>query len=272
MVIRIFDVAHGFCAYVVSDNGNTMLLDCGHNDETQFYPADYLLAANSSGIERFFVLNYDEDHLSGLPRLRQLENRIPIRVLNRNVSITGDQLRTLKRQSGPLGPGMVSLLSMIDTYTAVVTSPPLYTSLDYAVFSNDYPAFQDTNNLSLVLFLHFPGLSIVFPGDLEVAGWKALLQQLVFRQHLAKVNIFVASHHGRKSGYAEEVFQLCKPDVVIISDESKQFATQDVDYAQHAKGITWNQTEIRKVLTTRNDGMLTITSRLDTGYHIQASK
>jgi len=84
-----------------------MLIDCGHNDETHFYAADYLLATNCSAIERFFVLNYDEDHLSGLPRLRQMENRIPIRILNRNTSITGAQLRALKRQTGPLGPGMV---------------------------------------------------------------------------------------------------------------------------------------------------------------------
>jgi len=272
MVTRIFDVAHGFCAYVVSDNGNTMLIDCGHNDETHFYPADYLLATNCSAIERFFVLNYDEDHLSGLPRLRQMENRIPIRILHRNESITGAQLRALKRQAGALGPGMVSLLGMIDAYTLTVTSPPLYTNLDFAVFYNVYPDFEDTNNLSLVLFLHYPGLSIVFPGDLEKAGWRTLLRQPVFRQHLAKVNIFVASHHGRESGYANEVFQFCNPAVVIISDESKQFDTQETNYAQHAIGITWNQGETRRVLTTRNDGMLTISTRVGAPYFIQATK
>ena len=167
---------------------------------------------------------------------------------------------------------MVSLLGMVDAYTFTVTSPPVYTTLDVAVFYNDYPAFDDTNNLSLVLFLHYPGLSIVFPGDLEKAGWKTLLQQPVFRQHLAKVNIFVASHHGRESGYANEVFQFCNPEVVIISDESKQFETQETNYAQHARGITWNQTETRRVLTTRNDGMLTISPSIGAPYFIQATK
>src|SRR5437879_6082142 len=124
MDIRIFDVAHGFCAYVVADNGNTMLIDCGHNDETGFYPADYLLARKCSGIERFFPLNYDEDHLSGLPRLREVKNRIPIQILHRNSSISPDQLRAIKRRGGPLGPGVAALLEMLEEYTAAVMLPP----------------------------------------------------------------------------------------------------------------------------------------------------
>lgn len=125
MQIQIFDIAHGFCAYIVADNGNNMLIDCRHNDETGFYPADYLLARNSTGIERFFVLNYDEDHISGLPRLRTVSNQIPIQILHRNKSVTPDQLRAIKRQTGgPLGLGTKALLEMMETYTAPVTLTP----------------------------------------------------------------------------------------------------------------------------------------------------
>jgi hypothetical protein len=272
MMINIFDVAHGFCGYVVADNGNTMLIDCGHNDETGFYPANYLVAVKSPGIHRFFPLNYDEDHLSGLPRLRQISYLIPIHILHRNPTITPDQLRALKLPSGPLGPGITALLDMLATYTANVSVPPVYPSVEFEVFYNSYPSFTDTNNLSQVLFLHYPGLSIVFPGDLEKAGWRTLLQRGDFRAHLARVNIFVASHHGRESGYAPEVFDVCEPDIVVISDESKQYDTQETNYGQHSTGITWNQTETRKVLTTRKDGMITITKDISSGYYVQASK
>ena len=270
MKIQIFDVAHGFCAYVVGDNGNTMLIDCGHNDETGFYPGLYLVANGCSTIHRFFALNYDEDHLSGLPTLKAF---LPIHVLHRNMSITPNQLRNLKRQAGPIGAGITALLEIMESYpTGPLTAEPAYPNLEFQFFWNVYPEFTDTNNLSLVLFLHYPGLSIVFPGDLEKAGWRNLLQRPDFRAHLARVNIFVASHHGRESGYAPEVFDVCKPDIVIISDESKQYDTQEIDYNKHAKGITWNQTDIRKVLTTRKDGMLTITKDLQSGYYVQASK
>ncbi len=274
MIIRVFDVAHGFCAYVVADSGNTLLIDCGHNDETGFYPVQGLLAAGCTGIDRFFVLNYDEDHLSGLPTLRLAGGAIPIRILHRNLSLSAQQLRALKQQSGPLGPGMVALLDMMEGYTVLETPPlpPQYQNLEYDTYCNFYPVFDDTNNLSLVLFLHTPGLSIVFPGDLEKAGWKALLAQVAFQAQLARVNVFVASHHGRESGYEPEVFTLCKPDIVIISDEAKQFDTQETNYAQHARGIRWNQTEVRKVLTTRRDGLLTITAPGGSGYYVQSSR
>ncbi|MGD0264745.1 MAG: hypothetical protein ABSD47_07280 [Candidatus Methylomirabilota bacterium] len=272
MEIRIFDVAHGFCAFVAADNRNTMLIDCGHNDETSFYPAEYLLGRRCSGIESFFSLNYDEDHLSGLPRLREVADRIPIQVFYRNKSVTSDRIRTLKWGQGPLGPGIRALLQMAETYTAAVTSPPEYQNLEFALFHNNYPDFTDTNNLSLVLFLHYPNFSIVFPGDLEGAGWRRLLQQASFRQHLVRANIFVASHHGRESGYAKETFEICKPDVIVISDEAKQYETQETAYANHARGIRWNQTQSRKVLTTRKDGMITINAEIGKGCFISAAR
>jgi beta-lactamase superfamily II metal-dependent hydrolase len=274
MQLQIFDVAHGFCAYVVADNGNTMLIDCGRNEQTGFEPGQYLASHSCTAIERFFVLNYDEDHLSGLPNLLALSQRVPIRILNRNPTISPDQLRTLKLESGLLGSGITALLEMLQTYTAPVTVPPYYVGLEYEVFYNSYPRFRDTNNLSQVVFLHFPGLSIVFPGDLEKAGWRALLSSSRFQENLRKINIFVASHHGRDSGYAPEVFQVCSPDIIVISDEAVRYETQETAYSNHSKGIRWSTGGVRKVLTTRQDGMIVVTS--GTGqpyrYHIQTSR
>ncbi len=257
MLLRIFDVAHGFCALAIADTSNIMLIDCGDNDETGFYPADYLVNSGFRGIERFFVLNFDEDHVSGLPRLRQMQDRIPVWILHKNFSITDLQLRAMKEQSGGLGPGMKSLLAMSGNYNQIVSSPPDFGLLSYEVFYNNYPTFEDTNNLSLVLFLDYPGLSIVFPGDLETAGWEALLRNASFRQHLGRVNVFVASHHGRESGYCKEVFDYCNPEIIIISDEEIKFDTQEeVDYGIHARGINWTTGGVRRVLTTRSDGMI----------------
>ena len=98
MEITIFNVEHGFCAYTIADNGNVMLVDCGHNSSTGFRPSDYLSAKGCSGIEWFVVSNYDEDHLSDLPQLRRY---LPIRSLWRNNSISIDELRGLKLQAGP---------------------------------------------------------------------------------------------------------------------------------------------------------------------------
>lgn len=186
-----------------------------------------------------------------------MQNVVPIRILHKNSSITDWQLRRLKEESGGIGPGVESLLAMSGNYNQIVTSPPDFGLLSYEVFYNSYPIFEDTNNLSVVLFLDYPGLSIVFPGDLEVAGWEALLRNISFRQHLSRVNVFVASHHGRESGYCKEVFDYCSPEIVIISDEEIKFDTQEeIDYGVHASGIRWTTGGIRRVLTTRSDGMI----------------
>jgi beta-lactamase superfamily II metal-dependent hydrolase len=255
--IRVFDVEHGFCAYIIADNGNVMLIDCGYNSSTGFRPSEYLPASGCTGIERLVISNYDEDHLDDLPYLRR---RLPIQVLHRNRSISKDELRRLKLNSGPIAPGMQSLLDMINTYTTDVTNPPELPGTDLVFFANTYPDFQDSNNLSLVTFLHYRDINMIFPGDLEKTGWQALISQQSFREHLNKVNFFVASHHGRESGYCTEVFDCCQPDLVIISDESIQYATQETAYGKHCRGIAWGDSR-RYVLTTRADGMIKIYQR-----------
>jgi beta-lactamase superfamily II metal-dependent hydrolase len=274
MEIRIFDVEHGFCAYVIGDNHNVMLIDCGHNEKTGFRPSDYLPRNRCSGVENFIVSNYDEDHISDLPNLCELKQPNGhnfIQTLVRNKSISGEELRKIKLKGGPIAPGMGSLLDMIKTYTHDVSIPSMGQDTQTRFFQNNYPDFEDTNNLSLVTFLHDHDIHLIFPGDLEKSGWLALLERKEFQEELAKTNLFVASHHGRISGYCEEVFNYCNPQLIIISDESKQYDTQDVDYSKHASGVKFGE-DNRYVLTTRNDGMITISQKPGEGPKIGTQK
>ena len=106
----------------------------------------------------------------------------------------------------------------------------------------------------MVTFIHGPRFDVVIPGDLEVAGWRKLLENEAFKSHLGRTGIFIASHHGRESGYCPEVFDYCKPEVVVFSDSSIKYATQEManTYDRHATGTTFNGTP-RNVLSTRND-------------------
>src|SRR5688500_16415117 len=51
-------------------------------------------------------------------------------------------------------------------------------------FWNSYPSFTNTNDLSLVAFIKYANFKILFPGDLELAGWQALLQRQDFRDRI----------------------------------------------------------------------------------------
>ena len=252
MRVTIHDVGHGLCVSLVHDNGNVMLWDCGSDDWGR--PSEFLREQKIQRIDRFFVTNYDEDHISDLPNLRA---KLKISLLRRNKSISPDQLKRLKRQSGRISPAMESMLNMMQEYA---DGPPInlpqFPGVDFSTFCNTFGTdFKDTNNISLVTFLECKTLRLVIPGDLEEAGWKRLLKNNEFRKQLRKVNVFLASHHGRENGYCAEVFEICKPVVVIFSDSSIKHSTQEMasTYANHASGITYRGKK-RYTLSTRNDG------------------
>lgn len=204
------------------------------------------------------IQNYDEDHLDGLPHLLRLAGSTPAVALFRNPSLNVQQLFSLK--TPPFGKGLIALSGLMRRYIwPLPANNGVPGEVWISQYCNPYPLFKDTNNLSLVTFVHGPGYTVLFAGDLERAGWQTLLLNPTFRNELALVRIFVASHHGRDDGYCKEVFRYCWPDVVIISDESIEYETQENSYGEHASGIMWNGgRDVRRVLTTRRDGDLRI--------------
>lgn len=257
MKFTIHDVGHGSCVSLIHQNGNVMLWDCGHKDENR--PSEFIPALGMSHIDYFFVTNYDEDHISDLPSLKQA---VRIRSMYRNRSISADQLRVLKLESGPISSAMESMLGMIRSYTGGPLSPvPDFPSVSYTTYCNSYgDEFPDSNNISLVTFIKCSDTKFIIPGDVEKKGWLSLLEIESFVANLSDVSVFIASHHGRENGYCKELFEVCHPDVVIFSDSNIQHATQEMSqiYADHANGINFND-ETRYVLTTRNDRTLTWT-------------
>ena len=250
---EILDVGHGFCAFIEAENKNLILIDCGMKSDPPFLPSSYLWSMGQRSIEYLFITNYDEDHISNLP---ELISNFSISIFHRNRSISRNELEMLKKENGLLSSAMISLLDMMDRYTEEVTSPPLFPGINWNWFHHAYKKdFEDTNNISHVLFFNIKGTTVLISGDLEVPGWEKHLTNPNFVSNLRKVNIFVASHHGRENGYCQEVFNHCHPNVVIISDGSKQYATQETinNYASHCSGVQFNG-QLRKVLTTRKDG------------------
>jgi len=249
--VTIHNVGHGLCVSLVHENGNVMLWDCGH--AVWKSPSEFLPAQRIDHIDHFFVTNYDEDHISDLPNLRA---KLDISILHRNTSISADQLQQLKLQSGPISPSMESMLDMIRICGGPPTIAPAFPRVRCSEFWNNYGTeFDNTNNISLVTFLECGILRLIIPEDLEVAGWKALLENDKFQRKLADVNVFIASHHGRESGYCADVFDICKPNVVVFSDSAIKNATQEMasTYESHTSGVIFNG-QTRYVLSTRNDG------------------
>lgn len=195
--LKIFDVEHGACALLTCDNGTRMMIDCGHNGDTGWRPGRYLLDQGVSRLEMLAITNYDEDHVSGLP---DLLGSVDVGWLWLNRSVTPDTIRQLKSEDG-MGRGIEALVGMASSYTGgTEAAPSTFLEVERQAFYNDYPEFDDENNLSMVVHLRIAGINFLFPGDLESSGWKALLLQPGFQKVVSETHVLIASHHGRASG------------------------------------------------------------------------
>jgi len=251
----LFDVGHGFCAYAKTPGGSDILFDCGYDNEIQFYPSTYFSDRKITRIHNLTLSHFDQDHVATLDLLRE---DIHFDGLSRNKSIPPHIVRREKEKQGTVFSGMESAIEMHSNWTHPLTVAPNYGGVKVKRFYNEYPAFTDMNNLSVVTFLEYEGCGVVVPGDLECVGWEALLKKPAFCKCLEETTYFIASHHGRNAGYCEEVFDHCQPLLILLSDKKLVHDTQEHDYTKHARGIPDSHGGTRRVLTTRNDGHIRI--------------
>jgi beta-lactamase superfamily II metal-dependent hydrolase len=272
MRIRVWDVEHGCCAmvqYVMpagfakETGGRLAMVDSGSSPD--FRPSMYIKnSLGRSSLDYLFITNADQDHMSDLKGLE--DAGITVHTLIRNPSYTAEQMRQIKRISGPLTSDATWYANACDTYKGGAPDVPFdqgMNGIKYRSFYNPYGRgpgqFMDTNNLSHVIFISYAGFVMLFPGDLEKPAWKALLQRKDFVDQLMVTDVLMASHHGRESGFCPEVFDHMKPQVVVISDKPIMHATQQTvpDYRRITTdaGIFVQTTGKRRhVLTTRRDG------------------
>lgn len=238
------------------------MLDCGFDAERGWFPS---VIYGGQLVDVLVFTNLDEDHLSDLPYVWDC---VTLGSIYSNPSLPAAALATMKREHGMnagvrhahlilsrFGPGHIGKMTNFGTVSAWG-------------YANRYGLdFSDTNNLSVATFVRWGSFTILFGGDLETAGWRALLRNPAFVADLATVTVFVASHHGRANGRCDEVFKVVRPEIVIFSDDQKQYETQETDawYRQRTSGIPVLDAtpstifpKMRHVYTTRRDGTLRI--------------
>jgi beta-lactamase superfamily II metal-dependent hydrolase len=267
MVLRIWDVEHGACAMLHHLQngvaGRLAMIDSG--DTAEWSPSACIrYGLNRTILDYLFITNADQDHMSDLQGIWDRGINVP--VWFRNPTLGPEIFRKIKEQSGPLTRDARRYLQNLSGMTVPVSQPfdEYMGGITSRVFWNSYPQFTTTNDLSLVVFIKFAAFQILFPGDLEEAGWLALLRNPDFCAELANTDILVASHHGRENGYCKQVFDYCRPQAVVMSDKSIVHDTQLMAQVyrnevmkHHPQGVIVATTGKRRhVLTTRRDGYI----------------
>lgn len=240
--------------------GRLAMIDSGHG--TCFRPSEYITKVlGRNRLDYLFITNADQDHMSDLQGLWDAGIYVP--VVHRNPSPSAAAMRAIKEQCGPLTPDAERFVQICQGFNGFITEPfdQNMSGITMSMFWNSYPQFTDTNNLSLAVFIKYRNFKILFPGDIERPGWRALLLLPSFRAELVGTDVLVASHHGRENGFCEDIFAYFTPSCVVISDKAKMHSTQETvpDYRAVVRdqGVRVRTTmKDRHVLTTRRDGWI----------------
>jgi len=260
--IIIWDVNHGNSASIKLPNGKILMLDCAANPVTEFSPI-YQTKRHWGHLD---CLNISHPHLDHISDILNIDYMKPDSL--ERPFIDHDRLR-----EGKDGEALEIINKYIDfessfSYDAPPEKHPHYTEWSDDVEINDFRLdgeHEDLNDYSSVTFLSYGSFHFAYGADLSSGGWDKLIDQegSKFKNKLAKVNFFEASHHGRENGFSPQIFSKMKPRLVLISDKEVQDTSVTGRYHDYCLGwpvINQNEEETndRYVLTTRSDGRIKI--------------
>ncbi len=269
--IIIFNVEHGQCIffYPQSNPEYGMFIDCGNTPD--FEPIDFLIKQNlihHNGqkyvLGNLTLTNYDHDHFSGIPHLR---SKAHIWTIQFAKNLNSQEIIAQKPQ---ITDALKHICDLKENYTfsPVTGFTPPYVKEAFSLTKSHLSRQEATiNNLSQMAFVEYGGNVICIAGDLEKNAWEILLKNNVsIKEWLARTDVLIAAHHGRENGYAEEIFDHCFPECVVISDKTIMHGTQEgmsQTYSNHVLGdgvvlLSGDPSQKRKVLTTRSDGNIWI--------------
>lgn len=263
----IWDVQHGSAAYLKTPADKHIVIDLGTGEKTSsFSPLMHLKNTYKiQQLDEVIITHPHTDHIDDIMNFTALNPRILVRPKHLS------DADILKANPGKDMKKTNKYLEINKMYSHPVegAEDPLKAENNGGASINCFIPHEcgtsNINNHSVVTVIEYLGVKILIPGDNEVVSWKELLEDLDFRNAIKNTNIFVASHHGRESGYYSELFNYFTPELVIISDGAYGETSVTDKYTKEAAGWkVYKRSEgehtphERKCLTTRNDGTIEV--------------
>lgn len=262
MTLRIFfhDVGHGQAIHIFTPAGECVVVDLGCS--AQFSPLKWLHGITDT-IDSLVITHPHGDHISEMLEIERLG--FSVRQLWRPVWLSENTIRS--QNQSHFGERLDRYIQMSARYTwpippaELVGEPSVSAGLQIRRFVARDCAESNINNHSFVVTLEYLGAKIIIPGDNEPPSWRSLLTQPAFRSAIVGANVFMASHHGRQSGYCPELFDFMKPNLCVISDREACDTDASHRYTEQATGWSLKsrssgQSKRRYAVTTRCDGYI----------------
>jgi len=265
MTLRIIfhDVGHGQSVHVFTPNGQTIAIDLGCSDD--FSPLNWLKGVTKT-IDNLIITHPHGDHIDEILDLERLG--LNVRQLWRPKWLPEDDVRKANQKNYE---------KKLDCYfdisnnkfthpvqkNELVGNPDVSGGVTITKYASKDCGTSNINNHSCVAVFEYKGVKVVIPGDNEPTSWDSLLQNANFVESIRGAYLFMASHHGRASGYSSEVLNTIKPKLCVISDGRVQDTDATNRYSAHASGWAVHckskgTSKERNCLTTRSDGFIEV--------------
>lgn len=257
--IKIHNVGHGLAVFATTPNEQSIVIDLGAKSD--FSPLEWLLR-NTRTIDYLIITHPHGDHIDEIEKLSHFH----IDQINRPNHLSAEAVIQANQPS--YASKVNSYMNLSSSYRYPISeesrvgNPSNSGGVEIQVFYSRSCGQSNINNHSGVVYFSYEGIGIMIPGDNESPSWTELLDSPSFRAAWENTDIFIASHHGRESGYHSELFYR-KPKLCIVSDGRVQNTDATSRYSSHATGMDINKrhsksTERRNCLTTRTDGTIDI--------------
>lgn len=262
-----WDVQHGSAIYIKTPNGKNIVIDLGMGSysDSDFEFSPLLHLKNNYNIDQLhgiIITHPHRDHLDDIFHFHELSPQVLL--IPRHLSESD-----IKDGNREQDAEVINKYLEINTkYTSEVnTEEDPFNSqnnggVEFKFFLPSSCSISNLNNHSIVSIISYAQSKIIIPGDNEPASWNELLDIDDFKTKIKGTDIFVASHHGRESGYSSELFEFINPYLGIISDGRFCDTSATNRYSDKMEGWTVYKRgggkEERKCVTTRNDGVIVV--------------
>lgn len=274
MKLIVFDVGNAACSVVSSPNKYAMMIDCGslgektnpveiYNSNKEWLGVKPFVTSKGTSYELglLHITHPDDDHVRNAKRIK--EELTPYLLRKRkyedfpdNDTINKDYIEEIDKHYRGSDPEHIDW-----GFTKNITFEiPIET-----VISDEDLSKKIRNNASIIRFIEYNGIRILYSGDLESPGWDWLIanNQSFVDTVSGGIDVLIAPHHGHKSGFPSSLFDLTGNVKCVIHSKGSEGNIEGTDvssqYSENANGVNYknlNDEEyyFGKVLTTRSNG------------------
>ena len=252
--VTFLDVGQGD-GICVQTKKETYLFDCGSSSEKsigEYVLIPYLKHEGISHLDGVFVSHPDKDHISGI---------LELLALCKDKGITIERVILPDLAEGRMESEFANLLEAVaemeEARPKVITiSEENFWQSGEVLFTCLHPSSNceifDSNAYSQCFLVEYEDFTMLLTGDVEGVGEEMLLKELK-EKSIGEVDLLKVAHHGSKYSTGEEMLELLKPDIAVIS------CGADNSYGHPHEEIIQRLGEVgSEILTTPQCGAITV--------------